>query len=43
MSNPDRPKHNSRSRKLLWFIALWAGGVLTVTVMGYGIRLVLGP
>jgi len=28
-------------RKLLWFLALWAGGVLTVTAIGYLIRLVL--
>jgi hypothetical protein len=26
-------------QRLLWFIALWAGGVATVTVVGYGIRL----
>lgn len=25
--------------RLLWFAALWAGGVATVTIVGYGIRL----
>lgn len=29
-------------RRLLWFLALWAGGVLTVAVIGYGIKLMLG-
>ena len=29
-------------RRLLWFVALWAGGVLTVAVVGYGIKLMLG-
>ena len=26
-------------QRLLWFVALWAGGVATVTIVGYGIRL----
>ena len=29
-------------RRLLWFAALWAGGVLTVAIIGYGIKLMLG-
>ena len=29
-------------RRLLWFVALWAGGVLTVAIIGYGIKLMLG-
>ncbi len=28
--------------RLLWFVALWAGGVLTVAVIGYVIKLMLG-
>lgn len=28
-------------RRLLWFLALWCAGVLTVTVVAYGLRLVL--
>lgn len=27
--------------RLLWFVALWAGGVLTVTAIGLVIRLML--
>ena len=26
-------------QRLLWFVGLWAGGVATVTIVGYGIRL----
>lgn len=29
-------------RRLLWFVALWAAGVLTVAVIGYAIKLMLG-
>ncbi|MDP8914194.1 MAG: DUF2474 family protein [Pseudomonadota bacterium] len=25
-------------KRLAWFIALWAGGVATVTALAYGIR-----
>lgn len=25
-------------RKGLWFVALWLGGVLTVSIVAYGIR-----
>jgi hypothetical protein len=25
-------------RKALWFVGLWIGGVLTVSVVAYGIR-----
>ncbi len=28
--------------KLGWFVALWLGGVLSLTVIGYGIRYWLG-
>jgi hypothetical protein len=30
----DRPLWN----RLLWFVALWGFGVLTITVVGYAIR-----
>jgi hypothetical protein len=30
-------------QRLLWFIGLWAGGVLTVTLIGLAIRAVLMP
>ena len=26
-------------QRLGWFVALWAGGVATVAIVGYGIRL----
>lgn len=29
--------------RLLWFVALWAGGVLTVTAVGLVIRMFLMP
>jgi hypothetical protein len=31
------------ARRLLWFVTLWAGGVLAVTALGLVIRLVIGP
>lgn len=27
--------------RLLWFIGIWAGGVLTVGIVAYAIRLIL--
>lgn len=30
-------------RRLLWFLALWAAGVLVAGLVGYAIRLVLVP
>lgn len=32
----------STGRKLLWFVGLWAGGVLAVTIVGFAIKLVIG-
>jgi hypothetical protein len=29
------------ARRLLWFVGLWAAGVVTVTLLGLAIRLVL--
>jgi len=29
--------------KIVWFVGLWAGGVATVTVLAYGIRLLILP
>ena len=34
---PETPR--PLAQRLLWFVALWAGGVATVTIVGYGIRL----
>lgn len=32
----------STGRRLLWFAGLWAGGVLTVTIVGFAIKLAIG-
>lgn len=32
----------SRARRLLWFAALWAAGVLAVVAVAYAIRFVIG-
>ncbi len=29
---------NSLPRKLLWFVALWGAGVLSVGIVGYAIK-----
>jgi hypothetical protein len=29
-------------RRLIWFVALWAAGVLAVAIVGYIIKLMLG-
>jgi hypothetical protein len=31
------------AQRLLWFAALWLGGVGTVTILSYGLRLWLAP
>jgi hypothetical protein len=33
----------SLARRLLWFVALWLGGVGTVAVVAFGLRLWLSP
>lgn len=33
---------HSLGRKLLWFVALWMAGVLTVTAVGFVIKLAIG-
>ncbi|WP_139839804.1 DUF2474 family protein [Oceanibacterium hippocampi] len=30
------------ARRLLWFIGLWAGGVLALSIVGLAIKLALG-
>lgn len=32
----------SRAKRMLWFAALWAGGVLAVAVLAYAIRFMIG-
>jgi hypothetical protein len=39
------PPRNPRSlaQRLLWFVALWLGGVGTVGIVAYGLRLWIAP
>jgi preprotein translocase subunit Sss1 len=32
---------NQRLSQLLWFVGIWAAGVLAVGIVGYAIRLIL--
>ncbi|SMC40958.1 hypothetical protein SAMN05880593_101135 [Rhizobium sp. RU36D] len=34
--------NRSWGSRLLWFVGLWAAGVGTVTIVGYGIKFWLG-
>jgi len=40
-----QPEQNQRplAQRLLWFAALWLGGVGTVTLVAYGLRLWIAP
>jgi len=38
-----RPKPRPLLQRLLWFAALWIGGVGTVAIVSYGLRLWIGP
>ncbi|WP_313515691.1 DUF2474 family protein [Pseudomonas sp.] len=31
-----------RWKRLAWFVGLWCGGVLAVTLLAYGIRMAMG-
>ena len=39
------PEQNQRplAQRLLWFVALWLGGVGTVAIVAYGLRLWIAP
>ena len=39
----SRPKTRSLAQRLLWFAALWLGGVGTVGIVAYGLRLWIAP
>lgn len=41
MSKNQDGNHKPGWQKALWFVGLWLAGVLTLTVIGYGIRLFL--
>ena len=38
LGSNDKPKWGKRT---LWFIALWVGGVLTITAISYSLRTLL--
>ena len=40
---PPVPKRTPLAQRLLWFAALWLGGVGTVAIVSFGLRLWLGP
>jgi hypothetical protein len=42
LTAPDA-KPPSLARRLLWFAALWLGGVGTVGIVAYGLRLWIAP
>jgi hypothetical protein len=35
-------QNESALKKLVWFVGLWVAGVLTLAIVGYGIRYWLG-
>jgi hypothetical protein len=37
------PTQRPLTQRLLWFAALWLGGVGTVTLISYGLRLWIAP
>lgn len=38
-----RRRSTEMVRRLAWFVALWAAGVLVVVVVAYGLRAVIIP
>ena len=40
---PPVPKRAPLGQRLLWFAALWLGGVGTVAIVSFGLRLWLAP
>jgi hypothetical protein len=40
---PDQQKRGPLAQRLLWFAALWLGGVGAVALVSYGLRLWLAP
>jgi hypothetical protein len=40
---PPAQKSAPLMRRLLWFAALWLGGVGTVAIVAYGLRLWIAP
>jgi hypothetical protein len=40
---PPAQKPAPLAQRLLWFVALWLGGVGTVAIVAYGLRLWIAP
>jgi hypothetical protein len=40
---PPEQKPRPLAQRLLWFAALWLGGVGTVTLVAFGLRLWIAP
>ena len=40
---PDEQRPRPLKQRLLWFAALWLGGVGTVAAVAFGLRLWLAP
>jgi hypothetical protein len=40
---PQKPKPPPLGQRLVWFIALWLGGVGTVAIIAFGLRLWIAP
>jgi hypothetical protein len=40
---PEQRKLRPLAQRLLWFAALWLGGVGTVAILSYGFHLWLSP
>jgi len=40
---PAPPKTRPLAQRLLWFVALWLGGVGTVALVSFGLRLWIAP
>jgi len=40
---PAEPKSRPLSQRLLWFAALWLGGVGSVALLSFALRLWLSP
>jgi hypothetical protein len=40
---PDEQKPPPLTQRLMWFAVLWLGGVGTVAIIAYGLRLWIAP
>ncbi len=40
---PREPNLPLLSQRLLWFVVLWLGGVGTLAIVAYGLRLWIAP